>query len=269
MNEIERTGWLALVSLPASTRSACGIGSRSRSTRSCESRSDGGPADGGADTRTTWTSAHMHHDARHRLVTRPPGGRPWVARKSGSPRVGLRPNSSGRGTSYGTPLLDMFVASDPGPRILNVGASQGVFTAVLEARGYEVVARMSPRLTWRCSRVGCAARCLQADLTDLPLPDGTFDGVVAGEVLEHIEAEGQALSEVARVLRPGGVLVLSVPAHPAWFGASDRWAGHVRRYTRARGPSVLRRASPPRSVGRAARDPGLLTPENLRVLRIA
>ena len=74
---------------------------------------------------------------------------------------------------------------------------------------------------------------LRADLTDLPLPDGTFDGVVAGEVLEHIEAEGQALSEVARVLRPGGVLVLSVPAHPAWFGASDRWAGHVRRYTRA------------------------------------
>ena len=77
------------------------------------------------------------------------------------------------------------------------------------------------------------ATCCTADLTDLPLPDGAFDGVVAGEVLEHIEAEGLALSEAGRVLRPGGILVLSVPAHPAWFGASDRWAGHVRRYTRA------------------------------------
>ena len=61
--------------------------------------------------------------------------------------------------------------------------------------------------------------------------DAAFDGVVAGEVLEHIEAEGRAPSVGARVLRPGGALVVSVPAHPAWFGASDRWAGHVRRYT--------------------------------------
>ena len=71
-----------------------------------------------------------------------------------------------------------------------------------------------------------------ADLTELPFADESFDAVVAGEVLEHIEDESAALSEAARVLRPSGVLAVSVPAHPTWFGASDRWAGHVRRYTR-------------------------------------
>jgi len=51
-------------------------------------------------------------------------------------------------------------------------------------------------------------------------------------VLEHVEHDEQATSEVARVLCTDGVFALSVPAHPGWFGASDAWAGHVRRYTR-------------------------------------
>ena len=73
---------------------------------------------------------------------------------------------------------------------------------------------------------------LPADVTALPFAGGSFDAVVAGEVLEHVRDDRAALVEVARVLRPAGVLALSVPAHPAWFGASDRWAGHVRRYSR-------------------------------------
>ncbi len=73
---------------------------------------------------------------------------------------------------------------------------------------------------------------VRADLTALPFSDGTFDAVVAGEVLEHIDDEQGALAEVGRVLRPAGVMAASVPAHPEWFGHSDRWAGHVRRYTR-------------------------------------
>ena len=130
-------------------------------------------------------------------------------------------------------LLDLVLAASPGPKILNVGAGQGSFTQLLEARGYEVLSSdvSKPAVAVLESRV--RGDVLQADLTDLPLPDAAFDGVVAGEVLEHIEAEGRALSEARRVLRPGGVLVLSVPAHPTWFGASDRWAGHVRRYTRS------------------------------------
>jgi SAM-dependent methyltransferase len=69
-------------------------------------------------------------------------------------------------------------------------------------------------------------------MTDAPFSAHSFDAVVAGEVIEHIEDDRGALEEAARVLRPGGILVISVPAHPGWFGASDTWAGHVRRYTR-------------------------------------
>ena len=70
-------------------------------------------------------------------------------------------------------------------------------------------------------------------MTALPFAEASFDAVVLGEVLEHVPDDGAAVAEVARVLRPGGVLALSVPAHPRLYGPSDRWAGHVRRYRRA------------------------------------
>jgi len=131
-------------------------------------------------------------------------------------------------------LLELLLSTHPGRDVLNVGAGQGSFTRMLEARNFDVVsADVSPAAV---AVLGDRVRgqVLQADMTRLPFPDSTFDAVVAGEVIEHIEDDRRALSEAARVLRPGGVLALSVPAHPEWFGASDRWAGHIRRYTRPR-----------------------------------
>jgi SAM-dependent methyltransferase len=129
-------------------------------------------------------------------------------------------------------LLELLLAAGPGRRILNVGAGQGSLTRLLEARGFDVVSSdVSPAvLEVLGSRV--SGSVLHADMTELPFADGSFDVVVAGEVIEHIEDDLRALREAARVLRPGGVLALSVPAHPDWFGVSDRWAGHARRYTR-------------------------------------
>jgi SAM-dependent methyltransferase len=130
-------------------------------------------------------------------------------------------------------LLDLLLAARPGRSVLNIGAGQGSFTQLLEDQGHQVVSSdVSPAaVAVLASRVRGDA--IQADMTNLPYPDGSFDAVVAGEVIEHISNEDKALSEAARVLRPDGVLALSVPAHPSWFGASDEWAGHVRRYTRA------------------------------------
>ncbi len=68
----------------------------------------------------------------------------------------------------------------------------------------------------------------------MPFADGSFDAVVLGEVLEHVEDDRAALQEAARVMTDNGVLAISVPRNPAWFSQSDQWAGHVRRYTRGR-----------------------------------
>ncbi len=64
----------------------------------------------------------------------------------------------------------------------------------------------------------------------MPFADGVFDGVLAFEVLEHIERDEDVVAEVARVLRPGGLAVISVPLHMAWWSAMDDACAHVRRY---------------------------------------
>ncbi len=64
-------------------------------------------------------------------------------------------------------------------------------------------------------------------------PETTYDLVCAFEVLEHIEDDRAALSDWAPLVRPGGHLVLSVPAFQDRFGPMDRHAGHYRRYSPA------------------------------------
>ncbi len=136
-------------------------------------------------------------------------------------------------------LLDLFLSAGPRERVLNVGAGQGSFTRLLEDRGFAVVSTDVTASAIEVLRRSVRGEVMVADFTDLPFPDQSFDAVVAGEVLEHIEDDRRALAEAARIVRPGGVIALSVPAHPEWFGASDRWAGHARRYTRARLERVI------------------------------
>ena len=71
---------------------------------------------------------------------------------------------------------------------------------------------------------------------------GRFGYLIACEVLEHIEADSAALREWVSWLKPGGTAILSVPAHPGLFGASDEWAGHFRRYSRAAFEELARSA---------------------------
>jgi SAM-dependent methyltransferase len=129
-------------------------------------------------------------------------------------------------------LLDLFLSGAPGPRVLDAGAGQGTMSTRLERVGFEVTSTDVSAAAVEVLRDRLAGAVRQADVTALPFPDASFDGAVLGEVLEHVEEDVRALAEVRRVLRPGGVLTLSVPANPALFGPSDEWAGHVRRYTR-------------------------------------
>src|SRR6266849_476505 len=130
-------------------------------------------------------------------------------------------------------LLRFFLAANPGREVLNAGAGQGSFTLLLEQHGFDVTSLDTSPEAIELLGGRVSGRVEQASLTDLPFPDSSFDGVVLGEVLEHIEDDGRALRESVRVLRPGGIVAVSVPANPRYFGPSDHWAGHVRRYTRA------------------------------------
>ena len=129
-------------------------------------------------------------------------------------------------------LLELFVAARPGPQVLNVGAGQGSFSQLLEARGFAVTSAEASPAAVDVLRLRTAGEVVEADAAALPFADGTFDAVILGEVLEHLDDDVAALREARRVLSAGGVIAASVPRNPAWFSASDRWAGHVRRYTR-------------------------------------
>jgi len=93
------------------------------------------------------------------------------------------------------------------------------------------------------------AAAVQGDALHLPFPDGSFDRVICSEVLEHIPDDRRALREIARVLRPGGQVAVTVPA---WLPERICWrlsddyhnvpGGHVRIYTRAEMETKLAQA---------------------------
>ena len=129
-------------------------------------------------------------------------------------------------------LLDLLLAAGPGPDVLDAGAGQGTLSAKLAALGFEVTSTDASPAAVAFLRERASGHVVEADVTLLPFGDESFDAAVLGEVLEHVEDDRGALVEIARVLRPRGVLALSVPANPRLYGPSDVWAGHVRRYTR-------------------------------------
>ncbi|MCC6178218.1 MAG: class I SAM-dependent methyltransferase [Chloroflexi bacterium] len=75
---------------------------------------------------------------------------------------------------------------------------------------------------------------IQLDLVHCPLPSQSIDVVVMLNVLEHIQEDAAALRQVYRVLRPGGLLILEVPAGPLLYDVYDRLLLHYRRYSMRR-----------------------------------
>lgn len=72
----------------------------------------------------------------------------------------------------------------------------------------------------------------QGDAMQLPLRDECADCVTMLDVLEHVPDDKKALAEVHRILKPGGVLVMSVPAYQHLWSAHDEALHHFRRYER-------------------------------------
>jgi SAM-dependent methyltransferase len=126
---------------------------------------------------------------------------------------------------------------EAGQRVLDLGCGAGAFTAALaeagtQAVGVEVAARAVERA--RAAHPGLDFRHVPID-APLPFEDASFDAVWVSEVLEHVADTARFLSEARRVLKPGGLLLVTTPsAGRAWALAHwppDPRGDHLRFYT--------------------------------------
>lgn len=77
--------------------------------------------------------------------------------------------------------------------------------------------------------IECASKVVTS-ITGMSFVDDCFDCILCSEVLEHISDDAKAISELRRVLKPGGVMVVTVPFQKRFWAEDDEYVGHVRRY---------------------------------------
>jgi len=121
----------------------------------------------------------------------------------------------------------------PEPVVLDVGCSSGFLIEALRKSlpgakilGADYIPELLERLAARLTDIPI----LQFDLRRCPLPDSSLDAVTCLNVLEHIDEDGKALRQIHRILRPGGIAHVEVPAGPKLYDIYDEHLMHHRRY---------------------------------------
>ena len=157
-------------------------------------------------------------------------------------RLGLRPGAMflDAGAGFGR---HAFEAARKGATVFALDWAQEEVVGTRNTFGAMIEAREIPDVTY--------GGALRGDATRLPFADGTFDVVVTSEVLEHIQDDVTAISELHRVLKPGGTLGVTVPT---WWPEKINWmlsdeyhapkspGGHVRIYSATELKAKLRSA---------------------------
>jgi SAM-dependent methyltransferase len=140
------------------------------------------------------------------------------------------------------------VAPYLGQRIIEIGCGLGNFARHLTDREFYLGTETSAESIVQVRSVFAAQPNMRFEIADATAPAFTnfasyaIDTVFSLNVFEHIEDHEAALRNAARVLQPGGHLILVVPAHMALYGAIDRAIGHYRRYDKLMMSDLVQRA---------------------------
>jgi SAM-dependent methyltransferase len=132
--------------------------------------------------------------------------------------------------NYNTYLVNLLEASSkPGDRVLDFGAGIGTFAKILSDNGRDVIC-VEPDVLQNAvlQEKGLSAH---KDLAEIP--ENQLDLIYSLNVLEHIEDDIAVLRLCRARIKPGGRILIYVPAFQVLYSSFDRMLGHVRRYSRA------------------------------------
>ena len=118
---------------------------------------------------------------------------------------------------------------DREPRLLDIGCGTGLFVSG-ESRDKTAIGVDFSREALGFTRRRGVSNLICADSQVLPFSSESFDMVTAFDHIEHVDHDDALIAEAHRVLRPGGIALISVPAHPFLQGIHDDALHHKRRY---------------------------------------
>lgn len=137
-------------------------------------------------------------------------------------------------------IFDSLEGRPPG-RVLEVGCSAGALLYDLAERGYTGVGvELSAKARSIAQQVLAGDEGFRIESKVPQGPAQSFDLLIAFEVLEHIEDDAGALASWLELLKPGGQVLISVPAHRRRWNITDVLVGHYRRYDRTDVEALLR-----------------------------
>lgn len=150
-------------------------------------------------------------------------------------RWGSIPDLSGPWHFYRERLITKYLTALLGRgHILDCGFGSGTLIIELARRGFQVTGiDTSSEFIYYVHDKTKEGKItiIRGDVAHLNFCDGCFDGVVCGEVFEHIKNDRSAVLELYRVVKKGGFCVITVPACDNLWSCVDEWAGHYRRYS--------------------------------------
>jgi SAM-dependent methyltransferase len=143
--------------------------------------------------------------------------------------------------------IERFACGGRPGSIVDLGCWVGFLLAEARERGWQTLGVEPSGFASAYARDRLGLEVLTGDLMTAPVPEGEWDAVVLGDVIEHLPRPGDALAHIARLLRPGGVIYMALPdagSRVARLMGARWWSvlpTHVQYFTRDSMATLLRR----------------------------